>query len=151
MNHFKVIWILYATSPISVILKIIRNKYASCMNMASFAWKVFVVTPFLPMRHINIRCSAGGGRGAIPVHIFARQETKPSTSREALDYYLPSPLFSTFLRPYGIYTEISMTSLLTHKVSHSTRHSFRPKTNNRPLKKFLSLVFGWVKVVKYWT
>ena len=64
MNHFKVIWILYATSPISVILKIIRNKYASCMNMASFARKVFVVTPFLPMRHINIRCSAGGTRGA---------------------------------------------------------------------------------------
>jgi hypothetical protein len=30
-----------------------------------------------------------------------------------------------------------MTSLLMHNVSHSTRHSFRPKTNNQPLKKFL--------------
>ena len=43
---------------------------------------------------------------------------------------------------------ISMTSLLTHTVAHSTRPSFRPKTNNRPLKKFLSLAVSWVKVVK---
>jgi hypothetical protein len=42
---------------------VICNKYASCMNMASFARKVFVVTPFLPMRHINIRCRAAGTRG----------------------------------------------------------------------------------------
>ena len=33
----------------------------------------------------------------------------------------------------------SMTSLLTHTVAHSTRPSFRPKTNNQPIKKFLSL------------
>ena len=33
---------------------------------------------------------------------------------------------------------ISMTSLLTHTVTHSTRHSFRPKTNNQPLKIFKS-------------
>ena len=33
----------------------------------------------------------------------------------------------------------SMTSLLTHTVAHSTRPSFRLKTNNQPLKKFLSL------------
>ena len=33
----------------------------------------------------------------------------------------------------------SMTSLLMHTVAHSTRSSFRLKTNNRPLKKFLSL------------
>ena len=46
---------------------------------------------------------------------------------------------------------ISMTSLLTHTVAHSTRPSFRSKTNNQPLKKFLSLVFSWVKVVKNWT
>ena len=46
---------------------------------------------------------------------------------------------------------ISMTSLLTHNVAHSTRHSFRPKTNNQPLKKFLSLAFSCVKVVKNWT
>ena len=30
----------------------------------------------------------------------------------------------------------SMTSLLMHTVAHSTRPSFRPKTNNQPLKKF---------------
>ena len=34
---------------------------------------------------------------------------------------------------------VSMTSLLTHTVAHSTRPSFRPKINNQPLKKFLSL------------
>ena len=45
-------------------------------------------------------------------------------------------------------TSCSMTSLLTHTVAHSTRSSFRPKTNNQPLKKFLSLVVSWVKVVK---
>ena len=36
----------------------------------------------------------------------------------------------------------SMTSLLTHNFAHSTRHSFRPKTNNQLLKKFLSLAFS---------
>jgi len=36
----------------------------------------------------------------------------------------------------------SMTSLLTQNVAHSTRHSFRPKTNNQPLKKFLSLALS---------
>ena len=46
---------------------------------------------------------------------------------------------------------ISMTSLLTHNVAHSTRHSFRPKTNNQPIKKFLSLAFSCVKVFKNWT
>ena len=42
----------------------------------------------------------------------------------------------------------SMTSLLTHTVAHSTRPSYRPKINNQPLKKFLSLMVSWVKVVK---
>ena len=37
---------------------------------------------------------------------------------------------------------VSMTSLLTLNVAHSTRHSFRPKTNNQPIKKFLSLAFS---------
>ena len=42
----------------------------------------------------------------------------------------------------------SMTSLLTHTVPHSTRPSYRPKIDNQPLKKFVSLVVSWVKVVK---
>ena len=33
----------------------------------------------------------------------------------------------------------SMTTLLTHTVAHSTKPSFRSKTNNQPLKKFLFL------------
>ena len=33
----------------------------------------------------------------------------------------------------------NMTQLLTHTVAHSTRPSFRLKTKNQPLKKFLSL------------
>ena len=37
---------------------------------------------------------------------------------------------------------VSMTQLLTHSVAHSTNPSSRPKTNNQPLKKFLSLVFS---------
>ena len=41
-----------------------------------------------------------------------------------------------------------MTSLLTHDVAHSTRHSYRPKTSNQPVKKLLSLVISRVKVVK---
>ena len=48
-------------------------------------------------------------------------------------------------------TYFSMTSRLTHDVAHSTRHSFSPKTNNQPFKKFLSLPFSWVKVIKNWT
>ena len=35
--------------------------------------------------------------------------------------------------------KVSMTTLLTHTVAHSTKPSFMPKTNNQPLKKFLSL------------
>ena len=48
--------------------------------------------------------------------------------------------------PHGIYS--SMTQLLTHTVANSTRPSFRPKTNNQSIKKFLSLGVSWVKVVK---
>ena len=33
------------------------------------------------------------------------------------------------------HTYFSMTTLLTHTVAHSTKPSFRPKTNNQPLKK----------------
>ena len=50
-----------------------------------------------------------------------------------------------------LHTKFSMTSLLTHNVAHSTGYSFRSKTNKQPLKKFLSLAFTWVKVVKNWT
>ena len=49
---------------------------------------------------------------------------------------------------YHWYFHFSMTSLLTHTVAHSTRPSFRPKTNNQPIKKFLSLAVSWVKFVK---
>ena len=41
----------------------------------------------------------------------------------------------------------SMTTFLTNTVAHSTKTSFRPKTNNQPLKKFVSLAVSWVKVV----
>ena len=40
------------------------------------------------------------------------------------------------------YIHISMTSLLTHTVAHSTRPSYRPKINKQPLKKFLSLAIS---------
>ena len=40
---------------------------------------------------------------------------------------------------YNMDMEFSMTQLLTHAVAHSTRPSFRPKINNQPTKKFLSL------------
>ena len=42
----------------------------------------------------------------------------------------------------------SMTTLLTHTVAHSTKPFSRPKTNNQPPKKFLSLSLSWTKVVK---
>ena len=35
-------------------------------------------------------------------------------------------------------------------VTHSTKPSFRPKTNNQSIKKFLSLAVSCVKVVKNW-
>jgi hypothetical protein len=44
-----------------------------------------------------------------------------------------------------------MTSLLTHTVAHSSRLSFRPKTNNQPIKEFLNLAVSSVTVVKNWT
>ena len=45
-------------------------------------------------------------------------------------------------------TTSSMTTLLTQAVAHSTRPFFRPKTDNQPLKKFLSLSVNWVKVIE---
>ena len=47
-----------------------------------------------------------------------------------------------------VYVLNSMTSLLMHTVAHSTRPSFRLKTNNQLLKKFSSLAVSWVKVAK---
>ena len=37
---------------------------------------------------------------------------------------------------------ISMTTLLTHTVAHSTKPSFWPKTNNQPHKNFSSLALS---------
>ena len=42
----------------------------------------------------------------------------------------------------GSEVSTSMTTLLTHTVAHSTKPSFRPKTNNQPLKMFLNLVLS---------
>ena len=39
----------------------------------------------------------------------------------------------------------SMTQLLMRSVAHSTRPSFRPKTNNQSIKKFLSLAVSLSK------
>jgi hypothetical protein len=47
---------------------------------------------------------------------------------------------------YPLY--FSMTLLLTYNVAHSTRPSFRLKTNTQPVKK--SLAVSWVKGVKNW-
>jgi hypothetical protein len=55
---------------------------------------------------------------------------------------------SKLIRSLITYMVSSMTSLLTHTVAYSTRPSFRSKTNNQPLKKFLSLAVSWLKVVK---
>ena len=66
------------------------------------------------------------------------------------------PSLSDFLCVWNVYVfvlcnQTSMTSLLYHIVAHSTRNSFRPKTNNQHLEKFLSLLVSRVKVVKSWT
>ena len=46
------------------------------------------------------------------------------------------------------YQGTSMTSLLTHTVAHSTRLSFRPKTNNQSNKRFFKSCgqFGTVAI-----
>ena len=43
------------------------------------------------------------------------------------------------IAPFNAAESLSMTQLLMHTVAHSTRPSFRSKTNNQPTKKFLSL------------
>ena len=45
----------------------------------------------------------------------------------------------TMLGKYVCRLPNSMTTLLTHTVAHSTKRSFMLKTNNQPLKEFLSL------------
>ena len=47
-----------------------------------------------------------------------------------------------------VWLRVSMTTLLTHNFAHSTKPSFRPKTNNQPPKKFLSLALSCAKDVK---
>ena len=64
----------------------------------------------------------------------------------------PHPLYVSSeidsVHKYLMIYNFNMTSLLTHTVAHSNRLSFRPKINNQPIKKFLSLAVSWVKVVK---
>ena len=55
-----------------------------------------------------------------------------------------------FSRPSAVGMGISMTTLLTHTVAHSIKLSFRSKTNNQTLKKFLTLALSCTKVVKNW-
>ena len=50
-----------------------------------------------------------------------------------------SILSATPTTPSFVSLSISMTSLLTHTVAHSTRLCFQPQNNNQPIKKFLSL------------
>ena len=64
-----------------------------------------------------------------------------------IDLHIELECWKTF-KICKLYMDISMTSLLTHIVAHSTRPSFRLKTNNQPPKKFLSLAVSWVKAVK---
>ena len=40
------------------------------------------------------------------------------------------------------YSVVSMTSLLTHNVAHSTTLPFKPKTNNQPIKKCLKVLWS---------
>ena len=40
------------------------------------------------------------------------------------------------------------TTLLKHTVTHSNRHSFRPKSNNHSIKNSISLEFTWAKLLK---
>ena len=42
----------------------------------------------------------------------------------------------------------SQFSTLFLLLSDSTRHTFRPITNNQPIRKFLSLAVTWIKVIK---
>ena len=77
-------------------------------------------------------------------------EQKTDEPSEKGKKVLISKLFSLFsflhVHPffivYPLEGQISMTTLLTHTVAHSTKPSFRPKTNNQPLKKFLGFVLS---------
>ena len=42
----------------------------------------------------------------------------------------------------SLYLSASMTTLLTHIIAHSTKPSFRPKTNNQPLNPKRPGLFG---------
>ena len=55
---------------------------------------------------------------------------------------LPDRLAEAYIDFYFTLECISMTTVLTHTVAHFTKPSFRSKTNNQPLKKFLSLALS---------
>ena len=64
-------------------------------------------------------------------------EKKKIGFHNILDIGRMEPKLCILTSPY-----FSMTTLLTHTVAHSTKPTFRSKTNNQPLKKFLSLALS---------
>ena len=53
-----------------------------------------------------------------------------------ISYIFSTPKICFDLEFHCYFVVFSMTSLLTHTVAHSTTLSFRPKTNNQPIKTF---------------
>ena len=81
-------------------------------------------------------------RPAAPPTVKCNVVAKATITHRQLTHQIATVVYTLPYFSYGVHTMyyyISMTSPLTHIVAHSTRPSFRPKTNNEPLKKFLSL------------
>ena len=80
--------------------------------------------------------------------------TKWSLFTDVMMNLFTKSMFSLYFQSWpriNIHVTTKYTSLLMQTVAQFTRPSFRPKNNNQPLKKFLSLAGSWVKVVKNWT
>ena len=74
-----------------------------------------------------------------PSHLASKLRDAGKRSPEALLYFQNNhkvEISSTHFKCF-VYFYSSMTSLLTHTVADSNRPSYRPKTNNQPIKKLL--------------
>ena len=129
LEEAKISWIFLLTWQIPSSPKIVLHGSSGISSIASSTG-----LRFLPEGQFGLQCP----QSPVPLMWIC---VTGSTLEKKIIYLYVEKLFQQKTDTKSF----SMTSLLTHNVKHSTRHSFRPKTNNHPINKFFSFAVSWVK------